>query len=430
MPAGSAELFVGIDAGTSQCRACAIDTGGTELALVATAMPAPRQCDGRIEQAPNEWWDAAVRAFDDLFGRIDAGRVGAIAVAGTSGTILLAHGAGSPLTPALMYNDQSSRKQAARIERVAPEDSAARGTGSALARMLQLLERTHGATPAFALHQADWIAARLCGACGITDENNALKLGYDCTARRWPAWITGLGIDPALLPRVVPAGTAIGFVDTAIAQRFGLRRRVRIVAGTTDSVAAALAAGIASTGDAVTSLGSTMGLKIVAERPLASAAHGIYTHRLREAWLAGGASNTGGAVLASLFTAADLMRLSAQIDADQPSPLDYYPLLRPGERFPDNDPALAPRLAPRPASDVEFLHGLFESMARIEARGYRLREQLGAPFPRQVATAGGGAANPAWRRIRQRVLGVPVTVAAHAEASYGAALLARDGARA
>jgi sugar (pentulose or hexulose) kinase len=45
----------------------------------------------------------------------------------------------------------------------------------------------------------------------------------------------------------------------------------------------------------------------------------------------------------------------------------------------------------------------------------------------RVDTAGGGARNATWARIRQRRLGVPVARAAHTEAAYGAALLARDG---
>lgn len=122
-----------------------------------------------------------------------------------------------------------------------------------------------------------------------------------------------------------------------------------------------------------------------------------------------------------------MRRVSEKIDPNIASSLDYVRLPRPGERFPVNDPALAPRLTPRPADDAEFLHGLLESLGRIEARGYGLLAELGATPLRQVETAGGGARNPAWTRIRQRLLGVPVTRAAHTEAAYGAALLARDG---
>lgn len=74
-------------------------------------------------------------------------------------------------------------------------------------------------------------------------------------------------------------------------------------------------------------------------------------------WLVGGASNTGGEALAQFFSSEELAALSQAIDATVESPLRYYPLPRPGERFPLSDPELAPLTAPRPDDDTAFLHG-------------------------------------------------------------------------
>jgi sugar (pentulose or hexulose) kinase len=198
-------------------------------------------------------------------------------------------------------------------------------------------------------------------------------------------------------------------------------------AGTTDSIAAFLAAGVTRSGNAVTSLGSTLVLKLLSDTRVESTEHGVYSHWFGARWLAGGASNAGGAVLRQFFDDRQLAALSNKIDPAVASLLDYLPLPRTGERFPVNDPQLSPRLTPRPADDAEFLHGLLESLARIEARGYGLLAELGATSLRAVETAGGGAQNPVWAVIRQRLLGVPVKRAEHTEAAYGAARLARDG---
>ncbi len=72
---------------------------------------------------------------------------------------------------------------------------------------------------------------------------------------------------------------------------------------------------------------------------------------------------------------------------------------------------------------------MLESIARIEGRAYSMLQQLGSSPLKEVYTAGGGAKNPQWSAIRQRVLGVPVLVSPQQEASYGAALLARQGAQ-
>jgi sugar (pentulose or hexulose) kinase len=76
---------------------------------------------------------------------------------------------------------------------------------------------------------------------------------------------------------------------------------------------------------------------------------------------------------------------------------------------------------------VEFLHGLLESIARIEARGYQLLQQLGATNLTRIYTAGGGAKNPTWTAMRSRHLKVPILPPIHTAAAYGAALLARQG---
>jgi sugar (pentulose or hexulose) kinase len=228
---------------------------------------------------------------------------------------------------------------------------------------------------------------------------------------------------------VVPAGTALGRISRTVAARLGLPADLQIVAGTTDSVAAALAASKGDTGEAVTSLGSTLALKVWCDTPVNAARYGIYSHRIGDRWLAGGASNSGGAVLRQHFNETELEQLSLGIDPEKPSGLDYYPLPTTGERFPIADPGLRPRLEPLVEDRRQFLHGLLEGIANIERQGYRRLAELGAPYPSCVYTAGGGAINETWSAMRARLLGVPVRPARHREAAYGAARLAREAYR-
>ena len=80
-------------------------------------------------------------------------------------------------------------------------------------------------------------------------------------------------------------------------------------------------------------------------------------------------------------------------------------------------------LEPRPADPRLFLQGLLEGIARIEAQGYQCLSDRGAPPVQRVYTAGGGAQNGTWTKIRARLLGVPVLTSAQSEAAYGTALL-------
>jgi xylulokinase len=174
-------------------------------------------------------------------------------------------------------------------------------------------------------------------------------------------------------------------------------------------------------------LGSTLVLKLLSRTRVDNSEYGIYSHRFGDLWLTGGASNAGGAVLKKYFTNNELENLSREIDVTNKSELDYYPLLKPGERFLINDPNLPPKLEPRPDNSVQFLHGLLESIARIEARGYELLQEFGADNLTRVYTAGGGAKNQVWSEIRKQYLGVPVVSSTNTEAAYGSALLAMRG---
>ena len=350
----------------------------------------------------------------------------AIALNGTSSTVLLCNTVGQPVDEPIMYNDGRGLEMMETLKRITPPNHTVLSATSSLAKLLWFIQNSQLQTNYYFLHQADWLAFLLHGQLAVSDYHNALKLGYDIEALCYPKWLESLQI-PIHLPNVVAPGTPIAELLPNIVNQLGLRKDCVVCAGTTDSIAAFLASGAKSPGEAVTSLGSTLVLKLLSRTRVEDSRYGIYSHRLGDLWLVGGASNTGGAVLRHFFNDAELENLSWCIDAEQESQLNYYPLLKPGERFPINDPHLLPQLEPQPSESVEFLHGLLESIARIEARGYQLLQQLGCTPLTHVYTAGGGAKNPAWTTIRGRHLQVPIVPPVHTAAAYGTALLAMQG---
>jgi sugar (pentulose or hexulose) kinase len=384
-------------------------------------MSAPLRDGRRITQDPAVWCRALDDAMARLAAAVDLARIGALAVDGTSGTLVAVDELGRPVTAGSLYNDCADDAAVAAVGRVASARAAVHGSTSPLARAARL-QRAAGVTRI--IHQADWIAGQFSGRFDISDESNALKTGYDPVARAWPDWIEAAGVERDKLPTVVPAGTAVAEVTAEAARRFGVPTRAVVVAGVTDGCAAFLATGADKPGEAVTSLGSTLVLKLASEQPLFAPEYGLYSHRIGDMWLAGGASNSGGAVLAQFFTSEAIGDVSRRIDPGAATGLDYYPLPAPGERFPINDPALSPRMTPRPADDAVFLQALLEGIANIEALGYRRLAELGGPKLTSVATVGGGAANESWSCIRTAALGVPLKMPESDEAAVGVARLA------
>lgn len=417
-------VFVGIDLGTSGCRAVAIDEKGELLAQAGAPIPLPVKNETQITQDPLLWWKAVSASLTQLFREIGPDRVAALAVDGTSGTLLLTDAKGVPVTPALMYNDARAVAEAGNLLSLANPQSGAHGASSSLAKLLWLKNKGLDRKAAHALHQADWIAGMLTGRFGHSDYNNCLKLGYDAEALRWPEWLGSLGINQDLLPEVHKPGDDLGSVNPDIAKTFGLRADTRVLAGTTDGVASFLAAGATKPGHGVTALGSTLVLKLLSDKPVFSAEHGVYSHRLVDRWLVGGASNSGGTVLLQYFKIEQMRAMTSQLDPEHLTGLEYYPLPGIGERFPINDPGMQPILEPLPGDSVTFFQGMLEGIAGIEAHGYQLLHKLGAPRVSEIRTTGGGAQNPVWTQIRERIVSVPIKPARSELAAFGAALLA------
>jgi len=107
--------WLGLDLGTQSVRAMVVSGTGETLAAGSHKLTSRR--DGpRHEQDPEEWWSAISAACQAAFAELSASFiVQGVAVDGTSGTILLADGNGSPLTPALMYDDSRAVEETKRV---------------------------------------------------------------------------------------------------------------------------------------------------------------------------------------------------------------------------------------------------------------------------------------------------------------------------
>lgn len=409
-------MYLGIDFGTSGARACVLNEAGS---IVHEDRVVYRDA---LKQTPEDWHDALYTLLRNLPESVSS-QLQRIALDATSSSVLLCDKQLHPVSPALLYNDARANIQAEKLKDIAPAGHTVCNASSGLSKFLWLIQHINLDNAVFFMHQADWLSALLTGIGGISDYHNALKSGYDVEQLSWPEWIMSLP-NAHLLPQVLPPGSKIASINHGLAQHFKINPTCTIYTGTTDSIAAFIAADVHQPGDAVTSLGTTIVLKLLSTKRVESAEYGIYSHRYGDLWLAGGASNAGGGVLKQYFTDTQLIDLSQSLDTSHSSPLDYYPLPKPGERFPHNDPAFPPRLNPRPSDDVQFLHGMLQGLSRIEAEGYAKLVALGATPLKTVRTSGGGANNHAWQQIRARILRVPVSQGQHTEAAFGSARLA------
>ena len=385
-------LFLGLDFGTSGARATVVGPDG--VILVETTAKYPPIVDGGKagDGIPTGGWAEAWRgALWSLLDQLDEttvrSRIAAVSIDGTSGTVLIVDAAsGEPIYPPMLYNEKRNDAMDA-VCAMAPTGHTVRTPSSALCKLHSWwLGNGETIGNAKLLHHADWIAYLLHGLQGETDHNNALKLGFDPGLGPhgdYPAWMKSLPYASMLPSNVRAPGTKTGAVATEAAMKYFTRPGgCAVIAGTTDSIAAFVAARCTDVGDAVTSLGSSLALKLVSETRVDDSAKGVYSHRLcgesifsilvraiiltssvlfTGSWLVGGSSNLGGWLLRSNFSDDELVELTDLIDlndaAKEKDVPDYYPGVLMGFGMTVKEATEA--LSPRPDSDADYLRGEF-----------------------------------------------------------------------
>ncbi|QKI89163.1 FGGY-family carbohydrate kinase [Thiomicrorhabdus xiamenensis] len=352
-------------------------------------------------QDPQVWLSSLETLLTQLKTRIPFNRIDAVIADATSSTVMLCCEKGQLLTHALMYNDAQAEDEAKLISDYqqfykalnGDIETAASGVSSSLAKVLYLYRNLSlqnlNKQPLQIVHQVDWLNNYFLrflaqGKC-LSDENNLLKLGYDPVQGDYPLWLKQFLKQEApelRLPDVGVPGEPIAAIHPEVAERFGFKPECQILFGSTDSIAGFFSSGATSIGDAVTSLGSTLAIKQLARNPVFSTPHGLYSHKVHQYWLVGGASNSGGKVLLKYYSldeitlldwfAVTLWKCAAEnkkgISRNEDEAFyrvlsrmcetvvslgEYYPLATPGERFPVADSDYQPVLAAKPESRMD-----------------------------------------------------------------------------
>tara|TARA_Y100001968_G_scaffold129749_1_gene118478 strand:- start:3460 stop:4707 length:1248 start_codon:yes stop_codon:yes gene_type:complete len=323
----------------------------------------------------------------------------ACSVDGTSGTLIACNPQGKPIGPAIPYFKNYSNIKYTSNKIILDLN---RKSFTSLGRALHLIEK-YG-YKILLRHQADWISSWLTEDWESGEESNNIKLGWNQITKSWPKdfynqpWIKAL-------PKIISSGNILNRINPAKANILGLPKNLLVIAGTTDSNAAVIAAN-PSEEEGISILGSTIVLKKFVEKPLYE--EGVTNHLVSGKWLCGGSSNAGGAVLKKFFNPEEINELSNQINPKLTSGIKLLPLPFKGERFPINDPNLEPILTPRPISDALYLHALFEGLAEIEHKGWEKLISIGIPIPKRIISIGTGAKNIQWQKIREKILGIPI----------------------
>lgn len=270
MSAAEGPLVVGVDTSTQSTKALVVDVATGRVVASGQAPHTVTSGAGR-ESDPRQWWDALSEALRQC-GEA-AHEAAAVSIGGQQHGLVTLDEHGEPVRPALLWNDVRSAPQGRRlIEELGGAKFWAERTGSVPAasftvtKWAWLAEHEPDAvraTKAVRLPH-DYLTERLTGQ-GTTDRGDASGTGWwaSGTEAYDEEILAHVGLDPALLPRVVRPGEVAGTVRDGHDLPFS--KGTLVACGTGDNAAAALGLGVRP-GTPVMSLGTSGTVYAVTQR--------------------------------------------------------------------------------------------------------------------------------------------------------------------
>jgi xylulokinase len=302
-------LLLGIDLGTTGCKAVVYDQDGTMLGESYLEYGLITLSATMIEQDPEAWWDLTCRA---IYLALDAADVDRSAVRGLSVSsqgisFVLLDGQGRLLGNAINWLDSRASEESADILDRYSAESLFAITGKRAAPFYVLPKllwlRKYRADlwqqARKVLMGHDYLVYRFCGEY-VTDHSMAGgTLLYDLQELDWSAeLLEAFQIPPEILPTIRWSGMPVGVLRPAVAESLGLRPDTVVSVGGQDQKCAALGAGIRD-GTATLSLGTASAIVQVMDRPLVDPQMRVptFTFVTPSRWVLEGVIGTGAGSL-------------------------------------------------------------------------------------------------------------------------------------
>ncbi len=440
--------LLGVDVGTSACKAAAFAADGRRLSLAQREYRTLHPQPGRAELDSREVWrktreviaEAAAGAGADPVTALCAGSMGEAVVPVSRNREILGN--------SILCSDVRGAEHAAAFEAGIGREALYRinpnlpGPQYSLPKILWLRDHEpelFRRTDRFLL----WgdLVGHMLGCEPFASNSLANRtLLLDLGANDWSDdLLARSGLDRGQLGRVVAGGTAVGRVSDAEASALGLPRGVTVVAGGHDQCCNALGCGAVAAGKAVCGIGTYECITPVFRRvrdPLAMLRSGlnIEHHVLPDLYVAFLFNQAGALVtwFRDTFASADAAawgdgifdRLNAELPAD-PTRLLVLPHF---------DPPLWPAYIGDTAGAIlglrtgttrgEILKAIMECTTLYFVSGIESLRGMGVDLTEFIA-AGGGARSDAWLQIKADILGIPFVRPGISEAGLaGAAMLA------
>lgn len=437
------DYILGIDVGTSNVKAVLFDGAGNEAFTAAEESETIRR-GNTVEQDMHAVWGRVRRCVNAVAEALGENRILAIGITGQGEGCWLIDEQGEPVQNAILWCDGRATAEVRAITDDAPEigreyhrttgNPPLTGSSMMLLKWMQNNRKDVLDRASYAFNCKDWVRYKMTGVVTgeLTDSFMSMIDQRTNTVAKELMTLLGMGEYVDYVPEPRRSGEIVGTLLDSLADEWGLRRGIPVIAGAVDTSATAVGLGAIHKNDVCVILGTTCACEIVFEKeschfgaegtryekhPLP----GLYVELQPTMngtpnieWMIGNISTTG------VYNEIDRIIDSVPVGSGG---VLYHPYIgASGERAPFYHPyASAGFFGLSQATGREHL-----IRAVYEGISLSIRDCLGsADKSGTIYLAGGGAKSPVWAQMIADVVGMRVVVSGGKEfGAKGVAMLA------
>ena len=270
--------LLGLDMGTTAVKAALFDDQKTLIASDVCDYQLLTPEKDRIEFPAEQYWEALCAISRSVIRKAGVSKetVAALALSCQGETLICLDEQGRPLQNAIVWLDNRAVAEAEELKQVFTRKQVYETTGQAdmiatwpASKILWLKRNAPERFKKTAkyLLLADYLVYRMTGAfAGEPNLWASSALLNIHTNAWWQEMLDAIGVDAGQLPRIVPCGTAIGFMLPQAVEKMGVSSACRVVAGALDQTCNTIGCGMTKAGSILETTGSCLAVSAITTR--------------------------------------------------------------------------------------------------------------------------------------------------------------------
>ena len=435
-------LFLGIDLGTSSIKQVVMDEKGEIKASAGGEYGLSFPKPGWSEQNPSDWVAQMEASIKALGSKIDLKEIAGISFGGQMHGLVILDENDNVIRPAILWNDGRTQEECDYLnktigrEKISAYTANMALTGFTAPKILWVKknEPENFAKIAKIMLPKDYLAYLLSGVhcTDVSDASGMLLM--DVENKCWSKEMMEIcDVKEEQLAKIFESYDVVGTIKADVAERLGLSKDVKIIAGAGDNAAGAVGTGTTKDGMCIVSLGTSGTVFVSCDKfavddanALHMFAHANGKYHLMGCMLSAASSNKWW--MDEIIGTKEYAEEQKQITKLGENHVYYLPYLM-GERTPHNNPNARGTFTgmTMDTTRADMTQAVLEGVTFALRDSVEIARSLGVKIDRVRAT-GGGAKSPLWRKMIANIMNVSVEIINSEEGpGYGGAILAAVG---